>query len=455
MKTSRGPHCSYLGRAAEAAALFTGFILPTAAWPQSTVVVSEQKDHVLFVGTDLSVNQDGKFYHVVGATKTTLKIEKDHALADVRLASGANIKVNKGVKLSNLSAMISHVQTESVDRASARAQLAAMQASMALMDDVSDQRDRLHGAVIRAQTFGDAKIDNPLFEGYQGADGYEKGTNANGYLERLANALPTLQTLQDSVNAVLMRNIAEQATADDEVTLDASKLPGLNLIGSSAVSDSGSSGSSKSFERASTTGGTAEVELTFDVSSPEPLDHAYILVVANYASPINADKAARQVSVREFAQIDSHPQRVKMTHAASIKGLVFKKFDIGLFASGQEVATNLSEKRMALTSDQAFQFFLIDYLTAHKGATLPPTPMLMTPRAEFRRQVAKTETNQTLYANVDKMGNVLAMSTDEAGTQRVPAAVESALQNVRFMPALNNGAPVEGRVKVTLAQLAN
>ena len=127
---------------------------------------------------------------------------------------------------------------------------------------------------------------------------------------------------------------------------------------------------------------------------------------------------------------------------------------MALFANGQEVATNLSEKRLALTSDQAHQFFLIDYLGSHRGATLPPAPMLMTPRSEFRRQVENTETNQIIYANIDKMGNVLAMSTDAAGTQRLPASVESALQNVRFMPALEKGTPVDGRVKVTLAQLA-
>jgi len=243
---------------------------------------------------------------------------------------------------------------------------------------------------------------------------------------------------------------------DDEVTLDASALPGLNLLGGSALHDSGAGASaSVASMQSSVPSASTEVELSFDVSSPVPLENAYIVVVANYASPNKPGEVARQISAREFAHIDSRPQRVKMSHAASINRLPFKKFDMGLFANGQEVATNLSEKRMALTSDQAFQFFLIDYLSSHKGATLPPTPMLMTPRAEFRRQVAKTDTNQTIYANVDKMGTVLEISTDAAGTQRLPSSVNSALQNVRFMPALNNGNPVEGRVKVTLAQLAN
>jgi hypothetical protein len=127
---------------------------------------------------------------------------------------------------------------------------------------------------------------------------------------------------------------------------------------------------------------------------------------------------------------------------------------MGLYANGQEVATNLSEKRLPLTADQAYQFFLIDYLTAHKGATLPPTPVLMTPRTEFRRQVENSDANQTIYAKIDKAGNVLAVSTNANGTQTLPASVESALKNVRFMPALANGAPIDGLAKVTLAALA-
>jgi len=128
---------------------------------------------------------------------------------------------------------------------------------------------------------------------------------------------------------------------------------------------------------------------------------------------------------------------------------------MGLYANGQEVATNLSEKRLALTSDQAFQFFLIDYLSSHKGATLPPTAVLMTPRSEFRRQVENIPAHQMIHANVDKTGTIAMISMDAAGTQRLPAALESALQNVRFMPALEKGIPVDGRVKVTIAQLAN
>jgi hypothetical protein len=459
MKILRSPHGNFF-RAAQTATLFTSLVLnATPLPPEAAADPSMAKDHVLFVGSDLSVNQDGKFYHVVGATRKTLKIEKDHGVADVRLSGGANIRINKGVKLSNRSATIGHLQTESIDRESARAQLAAMQASMALTDAANDHEDRLHGEV----TMLSGQAINPYMKAANGAiiggvvetraklDAIQ-ATAGSAYID----ALPDSDRLKSSTSTFLTQSLMQPGVGDDEVTLDASALPGLNLLGGSAIGETGSSGSASAASLQSNLAkGSIEVEISFDVSAPEPLENAYVVVIANYASPSKPGEVARQISAREFAHIDSNPQKVKMSHAASMNGLPFKKFDIGLFANGQEVATNLSEKRMALTRDQAFQFFLIEYLSSHRGATLPPKPMLMTPRTEFRQQVAKAELHQTVYANVDKTGAVLAMSTDSAGTQRVPSSVQSALQNVRFMPALNNGAPVEGRVKVTLAQLAD
>ena len=444
--TPRRPQRHFFTRAAHSALLLFGFVLNAVA-QASAANTPATKDHVLFVGTDLSVKQDGEFYRVVGATKKTLKIEKDRAMADVRLSGSANIRINKGVKLSSLSANINNVRTESTDRVAARAQLDAMQASMLISAEADDRQDRLQGGIIVADqgtSFDPRKTFNPAAS--QAFIDKMRGEAREAYSSGFADLARSTDFAAIHLNGKLTSE-----PIDDEVTLDASNLPGLHSLASSGIG--GSTNIDYSLNRVQT--GTSEVELTFEVSSPEPLENAYIVVVANYASPTKPGEAARQISAREFEQIDSRPKRVKMIHAASMNGLVFKKFDIALFANGQEVATNLSEKRLALTSDQAFQFFLIDHLSTHRGATLPPTPMLMTPRTEFRRQVAKIETNQAIYANVDKMGNVLSTSTDAAGTQRLPSSVESALQKVRFLPALNNGAPVEGRIKVTLAQLAH
>jgi hypothetical protein len=456
MKTATCPPSRSLPCATQATAILIGLVLNCAASPQATAEVSSApKDHVLFVGTDLAVKEGKEFYHVVGAKKDTLQVAKGHRISEVRLGQGANIRVSRGVKLSNLSATISNIQTESVDRVSARAQLAAMQSAMALDDNARDQEDRLHGNMMMLSAVAiDPQPDRPNMRAYisrGNLDAMQASASAS-YI----GALPDLDRMSSAASTLLTQNQMRVDPIDDEITLDASALPGLKLLGGSDVGGSGISGStSNSLSQGNVSTSTAEVELTFEVSSPAQLEHAYIVVVANYGSSSKPDQVARQISTKQFGHIDSHPQRVKMKHAASINGLPFKRFDMGLYANGQEVATNLSEKRLALTSDQAFQFFLLDYLSTHKGATLPPTPLLMTPRSEFRQQVEKIDGKQKIYANVDKMGKVLGISADPAGIQPLPAALESPLRNVRFMPALEKGAPVDGRVEVTLGQLAN
>jgi hypothetical protein len=364
------------------------------------------KDHVLFVGTDLAVKEGNQFYHVVGAKKGALQIEKNHRVTEVHLGQGADIRVSRGVKLSRLSAAIDNLRTESVDRAAARAQLEAMKASMMMEVVSADGADRLQGGIAVA----------------------DQGTSIN----------PDATFNPDATRAFIaqVRNGAQSAYSNG-----VAEFARTANLASSHFSENLNASTS------------AEVEVTFDVSSPEPINQAYIVVVATYGTASKTNEISRQISAQEFDHIDAQPRHVRMSHPAELNGLPFKKFDVGLFANGQEVATNLSEKRLPLTSDQAYQFFLIDHLSHHRNATMPPTPLLMTPRSEFRRQVEQAGTNQTIYANVDKSGNVLAVSADAAGTQRLSPTVESALKNVRFLPALDNGTPVDGRTKVTLAQL--
>jgi hypothetical protein len=447
---------SYVHRAAYITALLIALALDAA--PQQEGSASPPtNDHILFVGTDLSVKEGEKFLRVVGATRKTLKIEKDHVTTEVRLSKDPVVRISKGVKLSNRTATIGKVQTESIDRASARAQLAAMQAAMALSDDSGDSGDRLHGEMMRLDAVGinsNARADDgSLIRGIEIAVANVEAQRV-GARASYVDTLPSLDRLTNATTTLLNQNLMQPNADDEEVTLDASALPGLNLIGGAPLEESGSSGgSSVDVSKGNVATGTAEVELTFELSSSEPMDNAYILVVANYASLTKPNEVARQISAQELSRIDSKPRRVKMTHAAAMNRLPFKKFDIALFSNGQEIATNLSEKRLALTGDQAYQFFLIEYLTSHKGATVPPTPILMTPRAEFRRQLEKTETSQTFHASVDKTGKVIALSSDTAGKEPVSASVKTALRNVRFMPALKQGVPVDGHLRMSVADL--
>ncbi|MEO7597713.1 MAG: hypothetical protein ABIV50_02190, partial [Opitutus sp.] len=269
---------------AQAAALLTGCLFNGASFAQEDAATPAPKDHVLFVGTDLAVKEGNESYPVVGAKKDSLQIEKGRGFSSVRLGQGANIKVSRGVKLSSLSATISDIQTESVDRASARAQLAAMHTSMALIGEALDQDDRRHGVV----TYLSAVAINPYAATGAGVSRANLDEIQASASASYIGALPEIERSTSSVSTFLAQKL-QTAPVNDEVTLDASELPGLRLpsgsdvIGSAFDSLSPAS-SSLNANVPSGTGGTAEVELTFNVSSPVPLDRAYIVVVANYAS---------------------------------------------------------------------------------------------------------------------------------------------------------------------------
>src|SRR5688572_33455216 len=111
MKTFPTPSSRLFQRAVLAASLFTSFVFSTVAATSPNAADAPNKDNVLFVGTDLAVKQDGQFYRVVGATKDTLLIDRDHGVKGMRNTDGAEIRVTRGVKLSRLSATIDKLRT--------------------------------------------------------------------------------------------------------------------------------------------------------------------------------------------------------------------------------------------------------------------------------------------------------------------------------------------------------
>ena len=381
----------------------------TFATPAVPPEPAAPKDYVLFVGTDLAIKQGGRFYPVVGATVDSYQIERDGTEQTIRNIRDAKIKISRGVKLSNCSAAITDLKTESIDRAAAGSRFEAMKAAMQLNDAAADGMDRLQGGITSANSVGISYDPN-------------SPNNPRGAKE-------TSDAIQ-----------ANQAAAVDNY--------GRGVAGLQSMADAANT----QFNARLAGGHPTEVELSFDVSSPEPLEHAYVVVIASYGSG-SAD--ASKVTAQQLGRIDGQPRRVQLSNPASVAGLEFQKFDIGLFADGQEIATNLSAKRVSLTADEAYQIHLVHYLAENARATKAPVPMLMSPRAVFRRQIGSAETYRPIHAIVGKSGAIVRMSDDEAGVEKIPAAIEAAMKNVRFLPALRNGTPVEERMMFTLAELVN
>ena len=135
----------------------------------------------------------------------------------------------------------------------------------------------------------------------------------------------------------------------------------------------------------------------------------------------------------------------------SSPGFVVTKYDVLIYGSGQQVATNLLENSAALSEDDAYQYILSQYLASNKGKTRPPAAVLMAPKSALNLNVADPELQQPVYVTVTANGTVSKVAGDATGSKDAPAAAKNALTHFRFLPALNNGTQTDGRAKLVVA----
>jgi len=119
-----------------------------------------------------------------------------------------------------------------------------------------------------------------------------------------------------------------------------------------------------------------------------------------------------------------------------------------------ELATNLSRKRVPLTDAETLEYRIIEYVSTHKGRTLPASlGDHHAPQRGTHVAHGPTQLSQTCYVRVAKDGRVAAAFS----RCRRPAAVAGSGARVSVEkgsvsePALENGKPVESTTPINLA----
>ncbi len=129
-------------------------------------------------------------------------------------------------------------------------------------------------------------------------------------------------------------------------------------------------------------------------------------------------------------------------------------FQLHLYNQGEEVATTESSKRVQLTRDEAFEYVKIEYLTAHKGDTLPAVPALALLPPDFRSQLSADALKATIFVRVSKDGRADGAFADASCSKPiVDASFAGIVRSLRFYPALAKGEAVDGIASLNLAQL--
>ena len=197
------------------------------------------------------------------------------------------------------------------------------------------------------------------------------------------------------------------------------------------------------------------VEVRFDVSSAVFLEKPYVVIITRFHARDDKPGVARNaVFAKALESIGAKPTRVEVLHGGFPLGFEIEDLQVHLYNEGKEVPTDVAQKRVPLTREEAFEYLKIDYFRGHKGETMPATPAVGRPdRLEMARLGLK-QLEAVYFVKVDKSGHpVGGVYIDEEFSQPAEEAVAALAGAVRYYPALEQGKAVEGVARLILPHL--
>jgi hypothetical protein len=204
------------------------------------------------------------------------------------------------------------------------------------------------------------------------------------------------------------------------------------------------------------TDGFDAMEVAFEVSSGRRLNSPYVVTLTRF-HPKGARPGFVQnlVYAKSLHPIDAHATKIHILEGGFPPGFEVQDFQLHLYERGDEVATNVSQKRVPLTSDEAFEYVKMEYVGAHANATLPAAPAMGNLPADLPAQLASGKYGATYYVRISREGLVEGAFLDADCSRRVEDPyLESVVKGIRFKPALDKGKPVGGVAPLKLSQLA-
>ena len=197
------------------------------------------------------------------------------------------------------------------------------------------------------------------------------------------------------------------------------------------------------------------MDVTFEVASPQPLNSPYVVIVAQYRERDERPGIAHNwIYARTLEPIDSKPRKVRLLQGGLPPGFELLNFKLHLYDRGQELATNVADKRVPLTRDEAFLYLKIDYVSSHKEATLPPTAAMGKLPADLRSRLTSAQFAHTFFVKVSKDGLPGEVFLDEACAQKADDSyLLAVIRDIRFNPALDKGRAVDGVARLNFDSL--
>lgn len=372
--------------------------------PAPGVRPDPEKPYVLFMGADLAVRRDGRLYRVEDVVGDQLKIHVDERVYSIRTDDQRTpVKVNNSVKLGRGTVLIEGLRSgPGYSPASNPQKKAAQQMSLAM--GATALQDIANGALVQESIIASGGAP-------AGGPGAPQGPDTDKYGEALTRIETSGQIVRDAQN---------------------------NTEGIPSAGDNYDA-----------------VETSFRVSSASELEDPHLIVLFRFQEPGAKPGPARiLIHAQAIDPVGSRPQRIFVRKTGLPPGFKFLNCEVHLYNRGEEVATNASPKRVELSRAEAQEYLVIEYLGANKRATLPAGVLPGTLRREQRDGLTPDQLDRTFYVRVAANGALIGAYADEACKRQLDdAAMEAALGEVFFRPALDKGKPVEGIGRVRLGDI--
>jgi hypothetical protein len=405
--------------------------------------VEEQRStkiHTLFMGAEIAINLDRDLYPVKDVLGSNWVIDINGREREISAKEAPlNLKITPTLKLTEISATIQgfkRVQTYSfANDPSTRLTKALTQAGVtnALLQGVAQDTQNLADTVNNKALGGAAVLAT--------------SDNQFGATAQLYNAMTT-PAITHPVAAIPGDPFPPANPLSPSIL--------INVPNQDSAAAQSNLGSADEATGRITTPGLDALDVDFDIRAAKTLQEPYVVTMTKFRRPgAKPGMVQNMVYAKSLHPIDVHLSHVHFTEEGFPFGYELVDFQLHIYNRGQEIATNIAADRVELTRDEAFEYVKMEYVSSHKGATLPAEPAMGKLPAELPAKLALGEYKQAFYVKVSKDGLAGEAYSDPACTRRIDDLyLDSVVKRIRFRPALNSGKPVDGFATLNLSKLA-
>ncbi len=392
------------------------------AGPGPAPATGEPKHYIMFAGADILADFDGKSHQVIGASGASLELLSETKTEVVPAKRVTRLRTIRGVKLSTLTANIGRIRSESL-----RIAFNGAQAAESFDSDTATREEQTRVAVEKAL----AGRGNNAF----GPNATDWAANREQQMSAVDQRESNIANVREILDDAAIKRSVNRDTGDrNAAAKPTDELPPLPFR----------------YDYDPEADGLA---VRCELSSPHPLEKAYLAVTIRYVDSSAAHRNLQRVEIEPVPRVDEKPRKATVSLRGLPRGFRLTGCEVDLYANGQEVTTNLSGKQTPMTEEQVYQYYLSAHLSLNRGKSRPPVPLLMAPPNEVRRQIDRAVIAQEVYAQVGKQGNLVSLSMAGDKVIEVTPQIQAVMRFVRFFPGLENGQPAEGRVKFKPADL--